>query len=415
MAQILNKFKASVYDFFVSRLEAKLSFKNDLAEIKREEYDMKEEAMIEKLQLKMNHQISRYEIKAGILSDYVQALIQEKQDKIKQRFKLKKLVLQQKIKRAKSSEKKALLSHKLEALTIKEKEKLASVKKSFYTEKPQNEKLTALKEYQLKEKAHYEQKIKGIQSKFALKRDDLTKRLKQDQHQYQTRITLYKKRIMALENQLKGHDKNVVLNENVLLSIRDLSMHFGGLKAVDQLSFDVKRGEIFGLIGPNGAGKTTVFNCITKFYKPTSGKMYFQNANHKTVNLNQVAVHHVIKEGIVRTFQNVELVWELNILDNLLVAAHSAYRSKFFGHLIHSRLTKREEAIFTKRALKILADLNLSQYMYAYPIGLPYGILKKIELDNASLIFCHPHLLQRFVANISSHSDYFHQHNQGGT
>src|SRR5690554_4393088 len=110
-------------------------------------------------------------------------------------------------------------------------------------------------------------------------------------------------------------------DDTILLRVKNLNMNFGGLKAVDNLSFDIKKGEIFGLIGPNGAGKTTVFNCITQFYKPTSGKVYF-NRNETVMNLMEVQVHDVIKQGIVRTFQNVELVWELSVLDNLLVASH---------------------------------------------------------------------------------------------
>ena len=120
-------------------------------------------------------------------------------------------------------------------------------------------------------------------------------------------------------------------------------MNFGGLKAVDDLSFDVKKGEIFGLIGPNGAGKTTVFNCITQFYKPTSGKMIFKNNNHDIISLTDYKVHDVIKQGIVRTFQNVELIWELSILDNMLVGAHSLYRSNFFDHSFQTFGFKREE------------------------------------------------------------------------
>ena len=126
-------------------------------------------------------------------------------------------------------------------------------------------------------------------------------------------------------------------------------MHFGGLKAVDDLSFDVKEGEIFGLIGPNGAGKTTVFNCITRFYKPTSGDIYFKNIYGEVVYLNDKQVHNIIKEGIVRTFQNVEMVWELNVIDNLLVAAHTIYRSSFFGHLLNSRFLKQKEKIMRSK------------------------------------------------------------------
>ena len=88
-------------------------------------------------------------------------------------------------------------------------------------------------------------------------------------------------------------------------------MYFGGIKAVNHLSFSVKHKEIFGLIGPNGAGKTTVFNCITQFYTPTKGNIYFNDRGGSTILLNDIKVHDVVKKGIVRTFQNVEVIKEI--------------------------------------------------------------------------------------------------------
>src|SRR5574344_84888 len=100
---------------------------------------------------------------------------------------------------------------------------------------------------------------------------------------------------------------SVELPEDVIVRLEGLTMKFGGLTAVNNLSFDVKRGEIFGLIGPNGAGKTTVFNCITQFYKPTSGTLLFENKAGEIISLTDESVHNVICQGIVRTFQNVEV------------------------------------------------------------------------------------------------------------
>ncbi|MGD9909177.1 MAG: ATP-binding cassette domain-containing protein [Candidatus Izemoplasmatales bacterium] len=182
-----------------------------------------------------------------------------------------------------------------------------------------------------------------------------------------------------------------MLESDTLLKLDGLSMYFGGLKAVDNLSFEVKQGSIFGLIGPNGAGKTTVFNCITRFYKATYGKVYYRNQSNEVICLNDYVVHNVIKEGIVRTFQNVELIWELNVIDNLLVAAHTMYRSSFFGHLFNSKVLRQEELILREKAIKILIDLGLQDYMYMYPLGLPYGILKKVEL--ARTLMANPKLI----------------------
>jgi len=171
-----------------------------------------------------------------------------------------------------------------------------------------------------------------------------------------------------------------LLPEGVHLRLKNLSMRFGGLLAVDNLSFDVRQGEIFGLIGPNGAGKTTIFNCITRFYRPTSGTMWYRRNAVETIRLNDFPVHDIVRQGIVRTFQNVELVWELSILDNLLVGAHTVYRCGFFHQLFHTRKLRREEEVMRARAMGVLATLGLAPYAFAYPYGLPYGILKKVEV-----------------------------------
>lgn len=179
-------------------------------------------------------------------------------------------------------------------------------------------------------------------------------------------------------------------NDSHLL-VRNLLMQFGGLKAVDQLSFTVKRKEIFGLIGPNGAGKTTVFNCITQFYKPTSGLIYFKNRKGEVLNLVDYKVHDIIRQGIVRTFQNVELIWELSILDNLLVGAHTAYQTSFLEQLVHWPSLKKEEEIIRAKAINILTELNLIEFKDQQPIGLPYGTLKRIEL--ARTLMLNPELI----------------------
>lgn len=183
----------------------------------------------------------------------------------------------------------------------------------------------------------------------------------------------------------------VAKNEEVLLSLSHLTMKFGGLKAVDDLSFDVKKGEIFGLIGPNGAGKTTVFNCITQFYKPFEGDIYFNDVNGETNSLLDFKTHEVINLGIVRTFQNVELVWELSVLDNLLVGAHSLYNAGFFAQLLHLPKMIYEEKVLTSRAIDILKKLDILAYKDVIPYGLPYGILKKIEL--ARTLMTKPNLI----------------------
>lgn len=173
------------------------------------------------------------------------------------------------------------------------------------------------------------------------------------------------------------------LPDDVLLSVKGLKMYFGGLKAVDDLTFDVKKGEIFGLIGPNGAGKTTVFNCITRFYDATGGDMYFENKYGEVVDLRHFKVHDIILQGIGRTFQNIELVKEISVVDNLLVASTRSYRSGFFSHALGLPLVKKEERLLRQKAMRILKMLGIESYANWFALGLPYGILKKVEIARA--------------------------------
>jgi branched-chain amino acid transport system ATP-binding protein len=174
--------------------------------------------------------------------------------------------------------------------------------------------------------------------------------------------------------------ESYALEDGIVLNVEHLTMQFGGLKAVDDLSFKVKEGEIFGLIGPNGAGKTTVFNCITQFYKPTAGNLYFKEKNGNTVALTDLLVHNVVKKGIIRTFQNVELVKEISVMDNLLVAAHSQYHSNLFEQFLHLPILQKEEIAMRKKVEEVLDFLDLTNYKNMLCWGLPYGILKRIEI-----------------------------------
>ena len=179
--------------------------------------------------------------------------------------------------------------------------------------------------------------------------------------------------------------------DDVILSIKGLKMYFGGLKAVDDLDFDVKKGEIFGLIGPNGAGKTTVFNCITQFYKPTAGQIHFTARNGKTISLTDYKVHDIVLRGIARTFQNIEVVKEVSVLDNLLIAATRDYSSGLFTQMFHLPLLSKEEKMITARADKVLKYMDLYAYRDRLAWGLPYGVLKRIEIARA--LMCNPRLI----------------------
>lgn len=175
------------------------------------------------------------------------------------------------------------------------------------------------------------------------------------------------------------HEKQVNM-DGLVLQIEDLSIAFGGLKAVDGLSFEIKENEVFGLIGPNGAGKTTAFNCITQFYKPNTGQIYFKDKHNKVHNLTQYNVHEIIKLGLVRTFQNVELIRELSIIDNVLIGAHVDFKANILSQALKLPSAVKEERAMRAKALKILETLGIADRAEMYAGGQPYGVLKQVEL-----------------------------------
>jgi branched-chain amino acid transport system ATP-binding protein len=167
---------------------------------------------------------------------------------------------------------------------------------------------------------------------------------------------------------------------NTILKIEELTMVFGGIRAVDNLSFTVNEKEIYGLIGPNGAGKTTAFNCITQFNNPQHGQVIFNDRDGNELNLVGMKTHDIISHGLVRTFQNVELIRELSIIDNLLVGAHVEYKTSFIANAFRTKKAREEEQRFVDKATEIIKFLGLEEVMYELIAGQPYGVLKKVEL-----------------------------------
>lgn len=165
-----------------------------------------------------------------------------------------------------------------------------------------------------------------------------------------------------------------------MLEIEDLTMRFGGLKALDGVSFTVEEGEIIGLIGPNGAGKTTLFNLISRFYHPTHGSIRFQGED-----LLRLRPHQVIERGIARTFQNLGLFPWMSVIDNLLVGRHRHFKSNPLSIVLSLPQARDEEASFRRSAEELLASLGMSA-MRDLPVStLPYGTQKFIELCRALL------------------------------
>ena len=181
------------------------------------------------------------------------------------------------------------------------------------------------------------------------------------------------------------------MTANNVLEINDLSISFGGLKAVDTLSFSIKEGETFGLIGPNGAGKTTVFNCITQFYKADTGSVMYRGKDQQQINLMDFPVSEIISKGVVRTFQNVELIKELTVLENVLIGAHHNFKSTLLSQTFNTKKEREEERKFREKAEEALAFMGVLEYKDLLAGSQPYGVQKKVEI--ARTLMCNPHLI----------------------
>ena len=172
-----------------------------------------------------------------------------------------------------------------------------------------------------------------------------------------------------------------------LLSVRQLTMRFGGLTAIDDLSLEVPAGKITGIIGPNGAGKTTLFNCLTGFYKPTTGSLRLAHPRHGEIRLETLPSHRVARDAqVVRTFQNIRLFPKMTVLENLIVAQHNVLQraSKFsIAGLFNLPGYRRAEAESIARAATWLRRLGLEQLADHAAGELPYGIQRRIEIARA--------------------------------
>jgi branched-chain amino acid transport system ATP-binding protein len=162
------------------------------------------------------------------------------------------------------------------------------------------------------------------------------------------------------------------------LEIRELSLNFGGIRALNGVSFKVERGSIFALIGPNGAGKTTIFNCINKLYEADHGEIWFEG-----IDLLKLKPHQISLIGIGRTFQNIALFSKMTVSDNLLVAKHARIRSGLFSHSLQLQRSQREERKVNVEVERIIEFLGLTSVRNQVVSGLPFGFQKMVELGRA--------------------------------
>lgn len=163
-----------------------------------------------------------------------------------------------------------------------------------------------------------------------------------------------------------------------ILSLKSVTMRFGGVTALNDVTFDVKEKEILGLIGPNGAGKTTVFNVITGVYQITSGSIDFQGKS-----ISGMKRYKITKGGIARTFQNIRLWGDMTALENVMTATDTHKRSGLVGGLFGSPISRREEKRDKKRAQELLEFIGIGEYADRLARNLPYGVQRRLEIARA--------------------------------
>jgi branched-chain amino acid transport system ATP-binding protein len=157
-----------------------------------------------------------------------------------------------------------------------------------------------------------------------------------------------------------------------------LVINFGGIRAVDGVSFEVEPGQVFTIIGPNGAGKTTIFNLVSRIYEPTAGRLVFCDED-----ITRVPPHEIARRGIARTFQNIELFEHATVLQNLLLGRHAHKRSRFFEELLFLPRVRALELEHREAAEKVIDFLDLQPYRDSLIVNLPYGVRKVVEMARA--------------------------------
>ena len=163
-----------------------------------------------------------------------------------------------------------------------------------------------------------------------------------------------------------------------ILELKNVSVAFGGVKAIESVSFSMEHGEVLSIVGPNGAGKTTLFNLISKIYDLDSGSIIFND-----IELKETRPHEIAKLGIARTFQNTELFEHESVLNNLLIGCHVHTSTNLVHELFFLRKARDQELVFRKNAENIIDLLDLQSYRNTKIVSLPFGIRKLVEIGRA--------------------------------
>ena len=167
-----------------------------------------------------------------------------------------------------------------------------------------------------------------------------------------------------------------------ILEVKNLSMAFGGLKAIDSLDLAISKGEIVALIGPNGAGKTTFFNCVTGIYKPSEGDILIAPDGHAK-RINGLKPNHVTRRGLARTFQNIRLFSSMSVLENVMIGCHPVTRAGVLGAIFKNPATRAEEKFIIEKSYEILKKIGLEKWVNELAGNLPYGAQRRLEIARA--------------------------------
>lgn len=163
-----------------------------------------------------------------------------------------------------------------------------------------------------------------------------------------------------------------------LLQVESLSIAFGGVKAVDNVSFTVEPGEVFTIVGPNGAGKSTIFNLISRLYEPSGGRIIFDGQD-----ITQLPAHDIAGRGIARTFQNIELFDHSSVLQNLLIGRHARRTTRWYEDILFLPRVRQAEREHRRIVEEVIDFLELAAYRDKLIAGLPYGVRKLVEIARA--------------------------------